>query len=43
MKLLQQRVPKGFGELQEQFMGQRMVNSDSLKESAHMLTWSELK
>ena len=43
MKLLQQCVPKGFVELQDLFMGQRMANSDSLKESAHILTWSELK
>ena len=43
VKLMQQQVPMGFVELQEQFVGQRIANSDSLKDGAHMLTWNELK
>ena len=43
VNLLQKRVPKGFVELQEQFVDQKLVISDSLRESDHMLTWGELK
>ena len=43
VKLIQQEVPMGFVELQEQFVSQRIANSDSHKDGAHMLTWNELK
>ena len=43
VKLMQQQVPKGFVELQEHFVGQRIENNDSLKESVHFFAWNELK
>jgi len=43
VKLIEQNVPRGFVELQEQFVGQRIANSGNHKEGAHMLTSSELR
>ena len=43
VKLMQRYVPKGFLDLQEQFVAQWIANSDRRKEGAHILTWGELK
>jgi len=43
MNLMNQRVPKGFIELKEQYVNDRLSNSNDPKDYGNMLTWSELR
>lgn len=42
-KVLDQLIPKGFAELQQNLTGNRIANSDNFEQEAHVLSWSQLK